>query len=135
MCEYITTEDFKQLCDEIDDEQNISKSEITDLRLSYMKEHVSGLEKFIEHPSVYFLFEKGVLVYIGKSIHLSSRIRQHRDTKVFDEIYHIPIEERMLESVETALITFFQPKLNICKKRAMTEKDEVILQDFCGIVF
>ena len=35
-------------------------------------------------PSVYLLFDQGVLVYVGQSKTPSSRVLQHRKDKIFD---------------------------------------------------
>lgn len=44
------------------------------------------IKKLPIQPGVYFLFQKGLLVYIGKARILQTRITQHIQTKNFDEI-------------------------------------------------
>lgn len=61
---------------------------------------------------IYFLFYKGVLVYIGKSESLYGRIAVHRETKIFDKVLYesCPIEK--LKTVERELIKHYKPILN-----------------------
>lgn len=62
---------------------------------------------------VYFLYSKGEIVYIGKSINPTQRIGAHSSTKQFDEAecFEIGSEEEM-ESAEALLIMKHQPILN-----------------------
>jgi len=62
---------------------------------------------------VYFLYSKGEIVYIGKSINPTQRIGAHSSTKHFDEAecFELGSEEEM-EEVEALLIMKHQPILN-----------------------
>ena len=67
--------------------------------------HISG---------VYFLCEADDVVYVGQSIDVTTRIRQHTD-KQFDRALCLPCPEQDLNRVEAAFIGFFKPKYNIGK--------------------
>ena len=63
-------------------------------------------------PSVYLLYDKGALVYVGQSKTPSSRVLQHRRDKTFDsfKILRCRPERRMYW--EDRLIYKFRPKYN-----------------------
>lgn len=61
---------------------------------------------------VYFLFDKGILVYIGQSVHVGSRVANHAGTKEFDSATYIPVEISLIDEVEAFLIEYYKPKYN-----------------------
>lgn len=70
----------------------------------------------VDNPkfAVYFLISGGSVVYVGSSIRLASRIRQHRSNYVeFDAVMFLALDDRkrMLE-VEAEYISSIQPPLN-----------------------
>lgn len=62
---------------------------------------------------VYFLYDKGVLVYIGTSDNLYRRIGQHiaQKEKIFDRFEIYPTSDRI--RLEGFLIKMFKPKYNV----------------------
>lgn len=79
--------------------------------------NIQGLEEFDTETIfyVYFLCDKGDLVYIGKTEHfLDDRIKEHKKSKVFTDCYRMKIQDRILCSKkEKELILKFKPKYNI----------------------
>lgn len=65
---------------------------------------------------VYFLFDKNECVYVGKSLNIHVRVRDHRlprsGTKVFDSYAFLLVEPDDLDKVEAHYIAKIQPKLN-----------------------
>jgi len=64
---------------------------------------------------VYFLERDGEIVYIGQSINVSSRIRQHQsgyDRKEFDSVRILPCDKKELNNWEGFFIRLLSPKLN-----------------------
>jgi hypothetical protein len=60
---------------------------------------------------VYFLCLEDRVVYVGQSIDVYQRIRQHKDKK-FDRILFLPIPERELDHFERAFILILKPEHN-----------------------
>lgn len=66
-------------------------------------------------PCVYFLIDAGVLIYIGQTIDLLSRIGAHYGGgagKCFDSAFYIPVRIEDLTETEYAFIRFFKPPQN-----------------------
>jgi hypothetical protein len=61
---------------------------------------------------VYFLFDKGKIVYIGQTNELNSRVHSHTKNKEFDRVVAIPVDGRFINAVEKGLIKFFSPPMN-----------------------
>lgn len=60
---------------------------------------------------VYFLMEKGKIVYVGKSVGLHSRLRTHIKNNIpFDEAFFIEVEPKWNLHVEYVFAFRFQPK-------------------------
>lgn len=68
-------------------------------------------------PSVYFLCEKGKVVYVGQSVNLLARLQTHfnEGLKKFTDVYFVPVQINQLAKFETSLINHFQPEYNIVK--------------------
>lgn len=64
---------------------------------------------------VYFLFEKGLLVYIGQTVNLNGRIGEHIKTKVFDEVYHEKHTQFDLSIMEAVYINKYGTSYNIVR--------------------
>ena len=62
---------------------------------------------------VYFLFNGGVLVYIGQSKFLLKRITNHMDDKEFDSVGYIGVKAEDRIMVEAVNIREYKPKYNI----------------------
>lgn len=73
---------------------------------------------------VYFLFDKGELVYIGQSNNVFYRIGQHigENTKIFDSFEYYETNDHL--SLEGFLIELFNPKYNIAGIRTTKLKPE-----------
>jgi len=77
-----------------------------------LKDHGIELTDAMQATSgVYLLYKDGVLIYIGQSVNVYSRVPQHRD-KAYDRVMFIPCRVEVLDEVETALIVALHPKLN-----------------------
>lgn len=63
---------------------------------------------------VYFLLRGATIVYIGQSVDVFSRVRQHRSeqAKLFDSAAFLPCDPALLDALESALIHLFRPHLN-----------------------
>ncbi len=96
----------------------------------------------VQHTvGVYFLCHNDEVVYVGQSIDVGSRIRQHTD-KEFTRAFCLPCPEDHLNRVEAAFIALFRPKYNVGKKsngkaafihssgHGFTNHDEVIKELF-----
>tara|TARA_R110002167_G_C12314835_1_gene618493 strand:- start:32 stop:586 length:555 start_codon:yes stop_codon:yes gene_type:complete len=71
-------------------------------------------------PVVYFLALKDEVVYVGQSISVIARIKDHRrDGKIFDRVYGIPCPRTELDSLEDKFIQTLKPLLNKTIKQIM----------------
>jgi hypothetical protein len=61
---------------------------------------------------VYFLVRKGMVVYVGMSDLLFSRILVHRRDKVFDRVLFLSVQPEAMSTVEAAFIRVFKPEYN-----------------------
>jgi hypothetical protein len=75
--------------------------------------HLSMTE--IKRCGIYFLYREKALLYIGKSLNYRARVSEHARTKDFDEAYILPlnVDNKRLLKIESMLIDFFCPPLNI----------------------
>ena len=85
--------------------------------------HVADLPKIrpdTDATGVYFLFEADECVYVGQSINVHSRVRDHhRDRllrKTFDTYSWVPCVQEDLNSLELFYIRALLPKLNVVGK-------------------
>lgn len=65
--------------------------------------------------AVYFLMQNGNLLYVGQSIDLAQRLRNHDIVGygyIFDEVYYLPCKKEELDEVERGMIEFYAPPLN-----------------------
>ncbi len=60
---------------------------------------------------IYFLCQGDTIVYVGQSINVASRIKQHGN-KEFDRALCLPCPEEELNRVEAAFISLLKPPLN-----------------------
>ena len=58
---------------------------------------------------VYFLLLEGEVVYVGQSVNVPGRVRDHRHAKVFDSYAYIPCKEESLDVLESLYIHYLQP--------------------------
>ena len=63
---------------------------------------------------IYFLLDAGEVVYVGKSINVGGRIREHRRDKLktFDKFAFVQCKPEDLDETEARYIQEFQPKYN-----------------------
>lgn len=67
---------------------------------------------------VYFLCsEANEVLYVGQTINLCNRIREHRKNKEFSRVYYIECDALSLDDTEAGLITKLDPPLNKTKPR------------------
>ena len=73
--------------------------------------HLQQLPKWGYQPGVYFLCLKGEVVYVGQSVHPSSRVSNHHTDrhKNFDTVYLLPVPQSELDDVESAFIHHLMP--------------------------
>lgn len=70
-------------------------------------------------PCVYFLYNFGILVYIGKTLNLHVRLNQHKKgdsktpKKAFDRALFLPVALDDLDAAERHFIAEFEPLLNV----------------------
>lgn len=76
-----------------------------------LKESIS-VESYFSMGYVYFLFYEGILVYVGQTVLLGSRIKAHRKDKAFDRFSYIEVELSDLNSVEANYINNLKPIYN-----------------------
>ncbi len=60
---------------------------------------------------IYFIFYKNELVYIGQTVNLLRRIKEHHSFK-FDWVRFIECDRDKLKHYEARLIKYFKPKAN-----------------------
>jgi len=79
---------------------------------------------------IYFLKSNDVVVYVGKSIQIESRIKQHtkEGIKKFDNYCFVECNQEILSETEEFYILFHNPKYNIARaeKRTTNHKKKVI---------
>jgi hypothetical protein len=65
-------------------------------------------------PGVYFLKDKGEIVYVGQSVMMAGRISQHMadHNKTFNEVMFFKCEKEELDNWEGFFIRLLRPKLN-----------------------
>lgn len=63
-------------------------------------------------PSVYLLYDKGTLVYVGQSMTPESRVLQHRGSKTFDSFKILRCRPDRRKYWEDVLMSKFKPKYN-----------------------
>ena len=73
-----------------------------------------------EVVGIYFLCREDVVVYVGQSLDVASRIKQHLG-KVFDRAFCLPCPASQLNRVEAAFISLLKPEYNLGKKRGKEE--------------
>ena len=78
--------------------------------LTWLAESLREYMSWKYPPSVYFLLQDEVLEYIGSTVDLPNRVRQHlQEGKKFDRVLWMPVEEERLRDVESRLIRMLKP--------------------------
>ena len=63
-------------------------------------------------PSVYFLINDNKVVYVGQSLNVYSRIKEHEKDKKFDRVLYMLADIKNLQEVERKYINALLPKYN-----------------------
>jgi len=81
--------------------------------LKPFQEHLKVLDLSEKFFSIYFLYDEGDLVYIGRSKDVRQRIKTHvcDRSKVFDKVLYMD-HDGLNGDHETALIHYYKPKYN-----------------------
>lgn len=61
---------------------------------------------------LYFLYLEGVLQYVGQSVNVPSRVRDHYTSKYFDAAYFLPLPAAELDANERYWVGVLRPVLN-----------------------
>jgi hypothetical protein len=78
-------------------------SEIASIRQPADKIQVCG---------IYFLYRRGICIYIGQSVNIHSRLTEHKKRKPFDSVSILECSKEDLNDYETAYILKMKPKYN-----------------------
>ena len=109
------------------DNYNNKKFENLDKKVFFNESYITKteLEKIPNTTGIYFMYnENKELMYIGKTIHLNSRVADHLTGRThtsdichnFNYIKYIEIDnEELLDDYETYYINLYKPKLNVSK--------------------
>lgn len=62
--------------------------------------------------AVYFLVDRGEVVYVGQSVNFLRRVLKHMEKKVFDRAFYVPTPMADLVATEKKYIRRFRPKYN-----------------------
>jgi hypothetical protein len=75
---------------------------------------VEGLAELIPSTShgIYFLCDKGEVVYVGQSVYVPDRVADHKREKEFDSVFFLPVPRGKLRQTEKEFIEKLQPRLN-----------------------
>lgn len=67
---------------------------------------------------VYFLIKNRRVIYVGQSVNIFSRLREHRKDKDFDSFKFLQCKRHELDVIESKYIYALKPKLNMKKDNA-----------------
>jgi hypothetical protein len=71
-----------------------------------------------------------VVVYVGQSRNVHSRVKDHQASKKFDDFKTLETSKELVFKLESILISAFAPKYNIISEpKELSEKDLVLLRD------
>jgi hypothetical protein len=70
-----------------------------------------------KQAGIYFLFHRGIVVYVGQSGDVAQRVAQHIQdgNKVFDGASFLPCQAKHLSDLERHYIELMAPKYNQCR--------------------
>jgi hypothetical protein len=95
---------------------------------------IPNLRQVVEYPpGVYFLVHGTEVVYVGQSTSPIARVINHRNNKVFERAFMVPVPRELLDEVEGALIRFFKPRMNGADHVGDLAHDRRVLQE-CGLI-
>jgi hypothetical protein len=94
------------------------------------KERRKKVEDAPAKCGVYLLLSEGVIVYIGRSLNMRSRVKTHRvDGRPFDEVRAIPCDEAASVWLERDLIRVLRPTQNRTRYQRHAKAAEHKLRD------
>lgn len=79
-------------------------------RLASREEILAAAGPVVDPCGVYFLVQAGEVAYVGQSVNVFSRVRQH--SKEFDSIAWVSVPREYLDVVESLYIHALSPRLN-----------------------
>lgn len=78
---------------------------------------------------VYFLYNNDLLVYVGKTLHLTNRIATHTKTKLFTHYRYLECTRNLFTALEKYYIEKFNPIYNITdNKNTYLENGEILIK-------
>ena len=93
---------------------NLLSDTLTGKYMLDVNEIVAKSAPFKSKCGVYFLIQDGQVVYVGQSVSVETRIRDHANNKyeikVFDRYAYIPCEKQQLDVLESLYIHALNPK-------------------------
>jgi hypothetical protein len=93
----------------------------------------ASFSRSLMEPCVYFLLDKGRIIYVGQTINFLNRAAGHRD-KVFDDFCVISCKKEHMDALESFFIMTLRPPLNVSLGRGSMDIHTVSdLAEFLGI--
>jgi len=71
-----------------------------------------SIKKLSSFCGIYFLIHNDDIVYIGQSIDIPNRIRQHRGHYPFDKVHYLEVNKNELTRIEKEYILKYTPRYN-----------------------
>ena len=93
---------------------NAASFAITGEHLATKAKIIEAASSFDRETGVYFLLNKGEIVYIGQSVHVRTRVDMHRQEKKieFDAVAYVLCDKKDLDFLESMYIYKFSPCCN-----------------------
>lgn len=93
---------------------NAASFAITGEHLATKTQILAAASSFDRETGVYFLLNKGEIVYIGQSVHIRTRVDMHRQEKKieFDAVAYVLCDKKDLDFLESMYIYKFSPSCN-----------------------
>ena len=94
---------------------------------------VDGIKHFAENDMpgyIYFLAKDEDVVYVGQTVNIRSRLRDHKKSKQYDKVCFIEVPQNRLIEIESAFIRAMKPSLNGVGISRPIESDKKILSEF-----
>jgi hypothetical protein len=73
---------------------------------------VAGATPYAARCGIYFLVKYERVMYVGQSINVDVRLRDHEDRFDFDSVAYIPCDRSILDKMESLYIHFLRPAWN-----------------------
>lgn len=93
---------------------NAASFAITGEHLATKTQILVAATSFARETGIYFLLNKGEIVYIGQSVHIRTRVDIHRQEKKieFDAVAYVLCDKKDLDFLESMYIYKFSPPCN-----------------------